>query len=151
VRQQPRPLLRSSAPRCCDYDDQPPSTQPLEILLAAAPMASCFATGEPWFAAFHAPLLAICVASDVPPAYALVASTVLFTSTAVLGDVDPALASTLAVNLAVLGLLLLLAEGEIEDEILAERDAAFSVWDRRLRAAIRRGALRLQGKDRDRK
>lgn len=97
------PLPRHSAAsarcgraRCCaDGDAELP-------LLELAPAASCFATGEPLFAAVLLPLVGVARAADAPPSAALAAATVLYAAGDAAASDAPLLAPTTLVNLGVL-------------------------------------------------
>ena len=98
------PLPRHSAAsarcgraRCCADGD----AEPLP-LLELAPAASCFATGEPLFAAVLLPLVGVARAADAPPSAALAAATVLYAAGDAAAYDAPLLAPTTLVNLGVL-------------------------------------------------
>ena len=98
------PLPRHSAAsarcgraRCCADAD----AEPLP-LLELAPAASCFATGEPLFAAVLLPLVGVARAADAPPSAALAAATVLYAAGDAAAYDAPLLAPTTLVNLGVL-------------------------------------------------
>ena len=98
------PLPRHSAAsarcgraRCCADGD----AEPLP-LLELAPAASCFATGEPLFAAVLLPLVGVARAADAPPSAALAAATVLYAAGDAAASDAPLLAPTTLVNLGVL-------------------------------------------------
>lgn len=148
-----RPAWPSGAraePPCCRTGDGPGPADPVLVALQAMPLAACFACGAPWFAAVYAPLIALGMAAEAPPAIALLSSTLLYAAAAAsLPDVDPApLASTVGLNVLTAALLGGRSASAFEPEPPAP-GAEREKFDRRMDEAVERregwlGKLRLK-------